>query len=59
MDLSEARGLVLFRVVRGGIGISQRLGAIGTVLSNSTMVYVGVSDQEADIARHSALMNAF
>jgi hypothetical protein len=59
MDLSEARGLVLFRVVRGGIGISQRLGAIGTVLSNSTMVYVGVSDQEADIARHNALMNAF
>ena len=33
MDLSEARGLVLFRVVRGGIGISQRLGAIGTVSS--------------------------
>ena len=28
MDLSEARGLVLFRVVRGGIGITQRLGAI-------------------------------
>jgi hypothetical protein len=33
MDLSEARGLVLFRVVRGGIGISRRLGAIGTVPS--------------------------
>src|SRR5258707_14948931 len=33
MDLSEARGLVLFRVVRGGIGISRRLGATGTVLS--------------------------
>src|ERR1019366_10502099 len=28
MDLSEARGLVLFRVIRGGIEISQRLGAI-------------------------------
>jgi len=28
MDLSEARGLVLFRVVREGIGISQRLDAI-------------------------------
>ena len=25
MDLSEARGLVLFRVIRGGIEISQRL----------------------------------
>ena len=33
MGLSEARGLVLFRVVRGGIGITQRLGAIGTVSS--------------------------
>ena len=33
MDLSEARGLVLFRVIRGGIEISQRLGAIGTVSS--------------------------
>ena len=31
MDLSEARGLVLFRVVRGGIGFTQRLGASGTV----------------------------
>src|SRR6266478_1162958 len=30
MDLSEARGLVLFRVVRRGIGISRRLSAIGT-----------------------------
>jgi hypothetical protein len=28
--LSEARGLVLFRVVRGGIGFTQRLGATGT-----------------------------
>ena len=27
MDLSEARGLGLFRVIRGGIGITQRLGA--------------------------------
>src|SRR6202011_6036638 len=27
MDLSEARGLVLFRVIRGSIEISQRLGA--------------------------------
>jgi len=33
MDLSEARGLLLFRVVRGGIGITQRLGATGTVSS--------------------------
>ena len=31
MDLSEALGLVLFRVVRRGIGISQRLSATGTV----------------------------
>src|SRR6266496_3997861 len=30
MDLSEARGLVLFRVIRGGIGITQRLSATGT-----------------------------
>ena len=28
--LSEARGLVLFRVVRGGIGFTQRRGATGT-----------------------------
>jgi hypothetical protein len=33
MVLSEARGLVLFRVVRGGIGLTQRLGATGTVSS--------------------------
>src|SRR5678816_3317322 len=31
MGLSEARGLVLFRVIRGGVGVTQRLGAIGTV----------------------------
>src|SRR4030081_1117637 len=30
MVLSEARGLVLFRVVRGGIGFTQRLGATAT-----------------------------
>src|SRR6266571_4799094 len=30
MDLSEAHGLVLFRVVREGIGITQRLSATGT-----------------------------
>src|SRR6266487_2728944 len=30
MDLSEAPGLVLFRVIREGIGISQRLSATGT-----------------------------
>jgi hypothetical protein len=30
-DLSEARGLVLFRVIRGGIEISQRLATQGTV----------------------------
>jgi hypothetical protein len=33
MDLSEARGLVLFRVIRGGIGITQRLGVLDTVSS--------------------------
>ena len=33
IGLSEARGLVLFRVVRGGIGLTQRLGATGTVSS--------------------------
>jgi hypothetical protein len=33
MDLSEARGLGLFRVIRGGIGMTQRLGATGTVSS--------------------------
>ena len=33
MGLSEARGLVLFRVIRGGIGVTQRLGATGTVPS--------------------------
>ena len=33
MGLSEARGLVLFRVIRGGIGVTQRLGAAGTVSS--------------------------
>src|SRR6266481_8378769 len=31
MDLSEARGLLLFRVVREGIGISQRLSAIALI----------------------------
>ena len=31
MVLSEARGLVLFRVIRGGIEITQRLGATGAV----------------------------
>ena len=33
MGLSEARGLVLFRVIRGGIGVTQRLDATGTVSS--------------------------
>ena len=31
MVLSKAHGLVLFRVVREGIGITQRLSATGTV----------------------------
>ena len=31
MDLSEACGLVLFRVIRRGIGISRRLSASGTL----------------------------
>src|SRR5580692_387592 len=38
MDLSETRGLVLFRVVRGGIGISQRLGAVGSVSSTGIFI---------------------
>jgi hypothetical protein len=29
MDLSEARGWMLFRGIRGGIEITQRLGAVG------------------------------
>ena len=33
MGLSEARGLVLFRVIRGGIGVTQRLDATGIVSS--------------------------
>src|ERR1700716_3121960 len=33
MDLSEARGLVLFRVIRGSIEISQRLGGKNGVCS--------------------------
>ena len=33
MGLSEARGLMLFRVIRGGIGVTRRLGATGTVSS--------------------------
>jgi hypothetical protein len=36
MDLSEARGLVLFWVVRRGIGISQRLSASGTTPTGHT-----------------------
>ena len=31
MVLSATRGLVLFRVIREGIGLTQRLSAIGTV----------------------------
>ena len=31
MVLSEARGLLLFRVIREGIGLTQRLSATGTV----------------------------
>ena len=31
MVLSETRGLELFRVIRGGIGLTQRLSATGTV----------------------------
>jgi len=32
MDLSEARGLVLFRVIREGIGITQRLKCSATLV---------------------------
>jgi hypothetical protein len=36
MVLSEARGLRLYRVIRGGIGLSQRLGAGGTMSTGHT-----------------------
>ena len=39
MGLSEARGLVLFRVIRGGIGVTQRLGAIGTDVVYRPLAY--------------------
>ena len=37
MVLCEARGLLLFRVVRGGIGLSQRLGAMGVSFRQNGM----------------------
>jgi hypothetical protein len=37
MVLSETRGLWLFLVVRGGIGLIERLGAKARVLPNAVM----------------------
>jgi integrase len=46
-------------MVRRDMNLSKVQPALGHRSINSTMAYVGVSDQEADAARHNALMNAF
>jgi integrase/recombinase XerD len=46
-------------MVRQDVNLAKVQRALGHRSINSTMVYVGVSDQEADSARHNALMNAF
>ena len=46
-------------MVRRDVNLAKVQRALGHRSINSTMVYVGVSDQEADRARHNALMNAF
>lgn len=46
-------------MVRRDVNLAKVQRALGHRSINSTMVYVGVSDQEADNARHNALMNAF
>lgn len=46
-------------MVRRDVNLAKVQRARGHRSINSTMVYVGVSDQEADTARHNALMNAF
>jgi len=46
-------------MVRGDVNLAKVQRALGHRSINSTMVYVGVSDQEADSGRHNALMNSF
>ena len=46
-------------MVRRDVNLAKVQRALGHRSINSTMVYVGVSDQEADSARHNALMKAF
>ena len=46
-------------MVRRDVNLAKVQRALGHRSINSTMVYVGVSDKEADSARHNALMNAF
>ncbi len=46
-------------LVRRDVNLAKVQRALGHRSINSTMVYVGVSDKEADSARHNALMNAF
>jgi site-specific recombinase XerD len=46
-------------MVRRDVNLAKVQRALGHRSINSTMLYVGVSDQEADSARHNALMNAF
>jgi len=46
-------------MVRRDVNLAKVQRALGHRSINSTMVYVAVSDQEADRARHNALMNAF
>jgi site-specific recombinase XerD len=46
-------------LVRRDVNLAKVQRALGHRSINSTMVYVGVSDQDADRARHNALMNAF
>jgi integrase len=46
-------------MVRRDVNLAKVQRALGHRSINSTMIYVGVSDEEADTARHNALMNAF
>ena len=46
-------------MVRRDVNLAKVQRALGHRSINSTMVYVGVSDHEADSARHNALMNSF
>lgn len=46
-------------MVRRNVNLAKVQRALGHSSINSTMAYVGVSDQEADAARHDALMSAF